>query len=369
MPAAHRLNNFDLIRLIAALEVVIGHSVEFLDVTVPPWLEPAYVVLRWFPGVPVFFALSGWLLTGSLERRPDLRDYARNRMLRLFPALWACVLVTLVILGGAGLLFRMPLGRLVAFVAAQLSIGQTWAPSPIDTFGLGAPDTPNMSLWTIRVEVGFYIALPVLLLGGRRLMRTARRLDILLAVIAVASFAVQAGWGDPAGEDGLPPVGRLIVNSPAPYLWLFVAGVLMRRHQDAVLAALQGRTWCWLALFMVARAAVYWRYEATGGAAPVAALGVANLVLLAPAFALAFSADPRVQRLRPPIDISYGVYLWHGLVINVIVQWALATGAVAGLITLVSALVLGTLSWFLVEAPALNLKRSRRRAPAPSRAG
>ncbi|MFV0258324.1 MAG: acyltransferase family protein [Acidimicrobiales bacterium] len=365
MPAAHRLNNFDLIRLIAALEVVIGHSVEFLDITVPSWLAPAYVVLRWFPGVPVFFALSGWLLTGSLERRPDLRDYTRNRVLRLFPALWVCVLVTMAVLAAAGLLFRLPPDRLVAFVLAQLTIGQTWAPSPIDTFGLGAPDTPNMSLWTIRVEVGFYIALPILLLGGRRLVRTARRLDVLLLLVAAASFVIQAGWGDPAVEDGLPLLGRLVVNSPAPYLWLFVAGALMRRHQETVLAAFRNRTGWWLVVFLAARGLVYWRYEAGGGSAPMAALGVANLLLLGPAFALAFSGNAVIRRLRPPIDISYGVYLWHGLVINVIVQWALATGAAAGLITIAAAVLLGTLSWYLVEAPALNLKRSARSAPTP----
>ncbi|MCP4225584.1 MAG: acyltransferase, partial [Actinomycetia bacterium] len=205
-------NNFDLLRLMAAFQVVIGHAVDFMGVDLPVGLEQLYTVIRWFPGVPVFFGISGYLLARSLTRNPDLRNYARNRALRIFPGLWGCIIGTLVLLAAAGLLFDLSPGRLVAFVVAQLTVGQFWAPFPISDYGLGSPNTPNPALWTIRVEIGFYLALPFLLLGGRRLLGSARRLDVGLIAAAVVSYVLYSQWGDPTVDDStFPLLGRLVV--------------------------------------------------------------------------------------------------------------------------------------------------------------
>lgn len=354
-------NNFDLLRLLAAFQVVIGHAVEFMGVDLPVVLDQIYIVLRWFPGVPVFFAMSGYLLARSLSRNPDLGNYARNRALRIFPGLWGCILGTLVLLGAAGLLFDLSLARLVAFVLAQLTVGQFWAPFPISEYGLGSPDTPNPALWTIRVEIGFYFALPFLLLGGRRLLRTARNLDIGLVVVALVSYALYSQWGDPNVDDSaFPLVGRLVVNSPAPFIWLFIAGVLVYRHEDALRRLVVGRVAHWLAVFLAARVLVYLVYElehGPGADVPLTALGAANLVLLAPAFALAFSSASFVRGLQPANDISYGVYVWHMVILNALAHWDLASGWVGAVLVIVGAGVAGQISWRFVERPALSRKK------------
>ena len=72
-PAARRHglrpNNFDLIRLAAALQVVLLHSIENLGLRLPAAMVP----LTWFPGVPVFFVLSGYLIGGQLFWRPPAK--------------------------------------------------------------------------------------------------------------------------------------------------------------------------------------------------------------------------------------------------------------------------------------------------------
>ena len=361
-----RRNNFDLIRLLAALEVVIGHTVEFLELDVPRVLEPAYTVMRWFPGVPIFFAMSGYLLAKSLERNPDILGYARNRALRIFPGLWLCVSGTLVLLAAAGLLFQLPPAKLIAFVAAQLTIGQSWAPDVIGEYGLKRPLTPNSALWTIRVEIGFYMALPVLLLGGAKIFRKKVALDLALATVAVTSFVMHSAWIKPGlDESGFPLVVRLLVDSPAPFIWLFLVGVLIQRHEAAVRQILHNQGLVWLGIFLVARTTVWMLFEfgETEFSNPGRwALGIANLLLVAPAFAFAFSEFPVLKKLAPPVDISYGVYLWHMILVGLLVQWNLPTNIVGGLLVVIGSLIAGYLSWTFVEGPALRFKHSPVRA-------
>lgn len=369
MTVRHR-NNFDLIRLLAALEVVIGHSVEFFEVDVPALLEPLYTVIRWFPGVPIFFALSGYLLAKSLDRNSDLVNYARNRSLRIFPALWACTLATLGLLAAAGLLFQLSPAKLVAFVVGQSTIGQFWVPSPLTEFGVGAPYTPNPSLWTIRVEIGFYFILPFLILGGRALLRSAKRLDIALVLIGLVSFGIYVFYGYPENESNYSTLLRLFVNSPAPYLWQFLVGVMLHRHEDTTRRLFTGKTVWWLGLFLAIRGTVFLLFEVGDGSAPLVALGIANFFLVAPSFALAFSSSDLVRRLQPPEDISYGVYLWHMVLLNAIVHWQIATGWVGAALVFFGSILVGHLSWRYVEAPALARKKRALRPtrPAPTTA-
>ena len=85
-----RNNNFDLIRLLAALQVLIWHGAVHLDV-----FDKIYGLLNvlfQLPGVPIFFTISGFLITHSLERSNfQLKKYFQNRALRIYPALWVCI--------------------------------------------------------------------------------------------------------------------------------------------------------------------------------------------------------------------------------------------------------------------------------------
>ena len=93
-------NNFDLLRLLAAAQVIYLHSVFFLDRDERGFLPLVDFVASVFPGVPIFFVISGFLVSQSYERSHGIRDYARKRALRIFPALWICFAVTLALLSG-----------------------------------------------------------------------------------------------------------------------------------------------------------------------------------------------------------------------------------------------------------------------------
>jgi peptidoglycan/LPS O-acetylase OafA/YrhL len=81
---AHRDNNFELLRLFAALQVLLIHGNEHLRIHVPQLIR---TLLSIFPSVSNFFVISGYLIAGSLLRSSNLPSYALNRFLRISPAL------------------------------------------------------------------------------------------------------------------------------------------------------------------------------------------------------------------------------------------------------------------------------------------
>ena len=74
-----RTNNFDLIRLFAAFQVLIFHSTTHLELT----NEVNFYILDLFPGVLMFFVMSGFLIMSSLDRNPDLKNYTTNRKIKI----------------------------------------------------------------------------------------------------------------------------------------------------------------------------------------------------------------------------------------------------------------------------------------------
>lgn len=155
MAKISRENNFDLIRLFAASQVLIGHGLSHLECGSKGHL------LALFPGVIMFFVISGFLISSSFDRNPKLKNYIRNRFLRIFPALWCCFFVTLICLLVFGYVNKASLTSTSfwAWAAGQISIGQFYTPDFLRSYGVG---TPNGSLWTIPVELSFYILLPLI---------------------------------------------------------------------------------------------------------------------------------------------------------------------------------------------------------------
>ena len=147
------VNNFDILRLITALLVLVNHSFTHLQIPVPNW----YAFIQPFQPVPMFFVMSGFLISSSLERNSDLYQYFTNRFSRIFPGLWVCVLLTIVVfsvLAGVNFLHVEAIPWLIAQFA-----GFIYTPSFLNDFGYGSY---NGSLWTLVVELQFYAIRKVL---------------------------------------------------------------------------------------------------------------------------------------------------------------------------------------------------------------
>ena len=161
--------------------------------------------------VAVFFALSGFLLwrghaaaARGLRPIPPTGHYLRSRIVRIMPGYLVAVVVILSLLPDAK-------ADLTVWLA-NLSLTQIYVPLTL-TAGL-------TQMWSLSVEVAFYLALPLLALLARRLPVRAR--IPVIAAAAVASF----GWG--AGD----PVRRARIgvnplNWPPAFFSWFAAGMLL----------------------------------------------------------------------------------------------------------------------------------------------
>lgn len=233
--ASIRHNNFDLIRLLAASQVVLFHGMEHLG---PRGASHSFVgqLLSWFPGVPVFFVVSGFLVSLSFERAPSVGEYFRNRALRIFPALWVCLVFALATV----LLFGMPLRsspgllQVAGWWAAQMSVVQFYNPDFLRDYGVGVL---NGSLWTIPVELQYYAVLPLLYVVVMP-FKGKRAAWILLAIAALAMSVAIASW---ASVRTGSVAARLAYVSLAPYLYLFLLGLLLQRGFASAARWLDGK--------------------------------------------------------------------------------------------------------------------------------
>ena len=339
-------NNFDVLRLGAALLVIFSHSYPLTKTTPEP-------VMAWFGGyveggglgVATFFAISGFLVTRSLERH-DLRGYVASRFLRIMPAL-AVVAVVQTFLIGAWFT-TLPLAdylvhpgtldglRNILVFDVRYTLPGVFAGNPY-------PGAVNGSLWTLPVESFFYLLLPLLFLLG--LLRR-RRIVVFLGLLFLLFLVGSEVYGYSRFHQGGIVFGSVPFYPALTASLDFVMGAVLWVHRDDV-PLNWGMAACGvIALFAAAH---------TLSADYVFNLVFPYLVLYAAlARPLATSWTGRIG------DLSYGTYLFAFPIQQSIVA-LLGPGLGPLRLTLLAipaTLVCAALSWRLVERPSLRLKRA-----------
>ncbi|HVM39829.1 MAG TPA: acyltransferase [Acidimicrobiia bacterium] len=318
-------------------------------------------------GVDLFFVLSGFLLWfswRSIRRRnpavgASLREYAWGRAVRILPPYWVMLAVTIPLLAPELLQSAEGLWHTLLFFTTQ----QYNEPS--------LPGQLNVVLWTLTVEVHFYVLLPLVAL----VMLRAR------AQTAVAvSLLVGLWW---FWNRGAYPESTIIGRADQ-FVMGMAAAAVVGAHLDGRASALSrafaARATPWLA---AAGIAVLWLYHGSTFGLPrgnaiepylhplMAALFCAVVAHLALAPHSTGSVRRTLERpwARLAGHLSYGIYLWHFPAILVVDEQLPDAATVtrgAAVLALTAATTLA--SWFLVERPFLALKDGpRTSAPAPPR--
>ncbi|WP_065489814.1 acyltransferase family protein [Rhodococcus opacus] len=326
-----KLNALNAVRLVMAVGVIFWHSFPLTghDVGFAPLRQ--LVADVWVDG---FFAVSGFLITSSWVRRPDVRAYVVARLVRILPALYLCLALTAFVVAPVGV--WMQGGNGVALLSSFAPVRYVLANAGIWIFERGVGGTPsalphsgtwNGSLWTLGWEALCYLG--VLALGVVGLLTRRWCLPVAFAgawaLLAVTTLASIGGHAENA----------------ARFAVMFLAGALIFRFQDSIrysyplvigaFAITAGSMW--LPDYRIV-GALFWAY---------AVIGTGVLI--------------KSKRLALRNDVSYGVYIYafpiqQLLFIGVGALPPLAFALLATLITLPVA----ALSWFWIEKPALRLK-------------
>ena len=296
--------NFDLMRLVAALLVVVSH-------TFPLAGQAPFRILGVEDlgalGVSIFFVISGFLVTGSYLRDP--KTYLFKRLLRIEPGLIASLVVTVLLLG---IVTTAPAAEYWPQAALYVLRNTLLFPATYELPGVfqsvPMPNVVNGVLWTLRLEFSFYLVL--------MLIRARLALVLVLAGSCAAVWLAMTLLRPDWAQDTPSRIAFLGARNGL----LFFAG--------AALHLTRARIPLWL-----------------GGLSALAFPLLGPLVLPTPVMGLA-----RPGKLSA--DLSYGIYIYAFPI-----QQMLASQGRLNLITAVLAVLpFAAMSWFLVERPAMRLK-------------
>jgi peptidoglycan/LPS O-acetylase OafA/YrhL len=371
-----RLGAIDGLRAIAALSVLVYHAWLYTLPTVDAGRTASTlddVIHEFRLGLVLFFVLSGFLLFAPWVRSvldgtpgPWVRAYAVRRAARILPAYYVAVLGSIALLwpisGDVGV--RLPPAEDLWLFGV---FGQNLRASTLLTL-----DPP---MWTLAVEVAFYLCLPVLgWLALRQRVLVRRPSRALLCLVPLVFGGLGLAWNWVLADEYQLDLGMLNKQLPAmaPYFALgMLAAVLVHGRSptrrvvwpllvvgsaavaaDALLAideATRGSRALWLRI---------WRDDlaAAGFAVILAVTATAHTPL-------------RALATRPLAwlgKVSYGVYLWHVPLLLALRSAGLLPSGWLGatVVVLGPTLLIAAASWHWLEAPILEAARRRTGRPA-----
>jgi peptidoglycan/LPS O-acetylase OafA/YrhL len=346
-----RTNNFDLIRLLAALEVAIHHTLHHFELH-NNWLFHA---TSWLPGVPIFFFVSGFLISKSYESNSRIREYARNRALRIYPALIVCTALSLISVFATGYLASQSwsLVQITTWIIGQITFFQFYSPDFIRGFGSGAL---NGSLWTVTVELQFYVLIPLLYWILTRASKSRGQRMAMLSVLILLFIVPNVIFQQLKLNDQFS--GHLLMKlahvSFLPWLYMFLLGILAQQNFMWIHGFVRGRGLpIVVAYAIVAYITVNFFGWSTGNEIHPALFPLLAVTVLA----VAYTAPHLGDRILHKNDISYGVYIYHMPIINVMLYYGLGDTFYYATIAVALTVAIAACSWFVVERPAIRKKK------------
>jgi peptidoglycan/LPS O-acetylase OafA/YrhL len=323
-------NNFDVLRLIAASAVIIGHA---YAISPQPPLQDAVLSLLHFDysgslAVKFFFFLSGLLVSDSIIRRPTVFQFLTRRAFRIFPGLIVCLMISVFLVGPV--FTKLPINDYFAqtetwtyLIRNTLLNDLQWKLPGVfseSKYGL------NGSLWTLPYESICYLYIAIFCGIGLFPFRFAANV-VFTAIVLTAFLAPQY----------LP---RFAQNPEAVLLPAFFSlGALFAINKQLIKIDLQRVILLWIFVVLVNEPSAH-RF----------------LFYIAFFYTTIFLASLGfvIKHLKLPFDASYGVYV-YGFMIQQCVVSVYPNIGVHGnqFISLIIAISIGICSWFYIEKPAI----------------
>ncbi len=325
-------NNFDFIRLIAALLVIFGHS--FALHPSNGAIEPFYFIIGFGSiggfAVYIFFFISGMLITSSYFYSSSPARFITMRFFRIWPALFICIILAVFLIGplvtslGSTVYFQSPKTWAYLFFNSILIKLKYELPGVFDNNFL--PHTVNGSIWTLPLEIKCYVG--VLLMGLFGFVKNFKWFIAFILALTLSYFVYPSLLLTLAGSNGIQ-------------FWAFFGvGVIAFYLRKYIILDYK------ILLFLL----VLWGIFRFSPFNPFAF----NILLVY--LVLMTSSSGILKKINLRGDYSYGVYIYGYLVQQVIAHYFPKIASLPSLlISIPVSFMLGFISWHLLEKHALNL--------------
>ncbi|MCW3076486.1 MAG: hypothetical protein JWO32_1095 [Bacteroidetes bacterium] len=300
-------------------------------------------------GVAIFLFISGFLISTSLKKDPTFLFFLKKRILRMIPGLTVLIMFSVFIIGP--LVTTLPVKNYFSdfhtysyFKNVIMFRPQYTLPGGFET--CPEPSIVNASLWTLPYEFFFYMCLFVFLFFIKKDQIILRIALLLLAL----SIFIQLYFEQQLllYQFNIPFFQLNILYSLNLFNY-FIGGVIFRflniseKHQKTLLIIS-------LVLVFVCAFKINWINKI-----------IFYLLVPCATFFLAFQNKINLRKLTKNGDYSYGIYLYSFLIQQTLIYFINRTGFNPYLFFIISAVLsyaVGYLSWHLIEAPFIKLKKA-----------
>lgn len=331
-------NSFDFLRIVFASTVLFRHLIELSQVQ---QFEPFLPFFNTRLAISGFFVISGFLIAKSYEKNPSLNIYFWRRIKRIVPAYFTVIMLCATLLWFVSeLSFSAYFSdtQFWKYLIANLTFQNYIEPCLPNLFEKNMICAVNGSLWTIKIEEGFYLSVPLFYW----LLRTKKMnfwvLSILIYVFAIAYY------------NYFNSIDLYVIAKQLPgAMAFFVSGIILfkkfdffYKHKNAIIAP------CLIAFILE-----YYVFKTH---------------LLMPfsfafmTFYLAYSLK-YLNRFGKHGDFTYGIYIFHFPLIQLFVSLSLFTKynpIMVSLVLTILTLSLSVFSWNYIELPFLSKDRKIR---------
>jgi len=329
-----RQNNFDLLRFLFAFIVFLVHSyilsgAESLTV-LSKFLSPEIAVKS-------FFVVSGFLIFMSYENSGDTHSYFIKRIRRIYPA-YFFIIMACAVSGCAVSTYALSdyfSLQLLKFISANLLFLNFLQPNLPGLFEGNPLQAVNGALWTLKIEVMFYLFVPLAVMAFRKFGRLS-----VLIILYICSVIYSMGMGELADKTGsslylelqrqLPGQITFFIVGAAGYYYLQYLAKYAAWLVAVAIAAFVLQSWLpWVAVQPVA-------------------LGV-----LIVCFACVI---PCLGNFDKYGDFSYGIYIVHFPILQILTAYGLFKESpwTMLLVTIVLVMSLAFMLWHFIEKPFLR---------------
>jgi peptidoglycan/LPS O-acetylase OafA/YrhL len=329
-----RSNNFDLLRFLFAFIVFLVHSY------VLSGAETLSILSQLFSSaiaVKCFFVVSGFLIFMSYENSSDTTLFFMKRARRIYPAYLSIVLICAV-LGSLFSTYSMSeYWSLPAlkYIAANLIFLNFLQPNLPGLFENNSLQAVNGALWTLKIEVMFYLFVPIAVMAFRKFGRLA-----VISALYIASVLYSVVIIELVRRTGVDSYMELQRQLPGQ-LTFFLAGAACYYYFQYL-----AKYGLWLlVLAMVAFILRAWL--------PWVVIEPVALGIVVVYFACLF---PCMGNFGKYGDFSYGMYIVHFPILQVLISFSLFKESPWLMLGISCALILtvAVLFWNFIEKPFLR---------------